>query len=247
MPHHADAVRDPHDLLEVVADHELRDAFRAETQDELLDGGPLPETEGGGRLVHDDERRAPARGAADRNRLSLAAREAAHLGADRRPVDEQPVKRFLRPRDHRAPVEDPERAEAARQLAVEIHVLPDRQVLDQREVLVDGFDAEAARVDRRADPDRFAVEADRAGIRLLHAGDAADQRRLAGAVVANDRGDLAARTDEIGAPDRLHGAEGFPEIRDGERRNRGGSRAAHRCSRLSTAATTTTTPTAIGW
>ena len=77
-------------------------------------------------------------------------------------------------------------------LAAAEEVLRRRQVVEQREVLVDGLDAGAPRRRRRAERDRFAVEQDLALVERVHAADALDQRRLAGAIVAEKRQHLAA-------------------------------------------------------
>ena len=72
-------------------------------------------------------------------------------------------------------------------------VLGDRQVGEDHRLLVDGGDAEALRVLRGlAGRDRRPVDADLAAVLLLDAGHDLDQRRLAGAVLAEQRVDLAA-------------------------------------------------------
>jgi hypothetical protein len=76
----------------------------------------------------------------------------------------------------------PSLAEQARahDLAAEEHVGAGVELGRQREVLVDGLDAQAARVERRVQLDRVALEEDLAGIGLVDAGQRLDQRRLAG-------------------------------------------------------------------
>ena len=78
-------------------------------------------------------------------------------------------------------------------LAAEVHVLDDVEVVAEREILVDDLDPELRRVLRPVDVDRLAVEEDLAGVHRVDAGDALDQRRLAGAVVADERHHLAVR------------------------------------------------------
>ena len=68
-----------------------------------------------------------------------------------------------------------------------------------REVLVDGLDPGAARVERGAEVHALAVQEDLALVRLERARQRLDQRRLAGAVVADDREDLAGVELEVGA------------------------------------------------
>ena len=82
-------------------------------------------------------------------------------------------------------------------------VLGDRQVAEQVQLLEDH--ADAVRRPRRPDvakDDRLAVEQDAPERRLLDAGDDLHQRRLAGAVLADQHVDRAAAHLEIGLLDR---------------------------------------------
>ena len=76
-------------------------------------------------------------------------------------------------------------------LAAEEHVLDDVEVVAQREVLVHDLDAQRGGVLRGVDGDRLALEQDLAGVDRVDADDALDERGLAGAVVADERGHLA--------------------------------------------------------
>ena len=109
-------------------------------------------------------------------------------------------------------------------LAAEVHVLDDVEVVAEREVLVDDLDARASprpsgRGSRPACPRR--------GPRPVHRvdpGDALDQRRLAGAVVADERHHLAVAHLEVDVGQRLHRAERLgdaAELEDGVRSPRG--------------------------
>ena len=64
-------------------------------------------------------------------------------------------------------------------------------------MLVHHADAGRDRLARTADAHRLAVDADLAGVGLVEAVDDVHQRRLAGAVLADDAVDDAARDDEI--------------------------------------------------
>ena len=87
---------------------------------------------------------------------------------------------------------DVEQAEAIAQLAPHEHVAPDRLLLAKRPFLIDGLDAEAARLRHRPVVDPLAMEIDlAAGIRGVEAHHHLDERRLAGAVVAEQADDLA--------------------------------------------------------
>ena len=94
-----------------------------------------------------------------------------------------------------------------RRLAAEEHVRDDVEVVAEREILVDGLDAEPRRVARRVDLRLVALDEDRPGVGQVRPRDALDQRRLAGAVVADERHDLAGVHLEVDVRQRLHGAE----------------------------------------
>jgi hypothetical protein len=81
------------------------------------------------------------------------------------------------------------------------------QVVEQREILVDGLDAQGARVGRRADRDRNPVHLDYAAVQPVHAVQALDERRLAGAVVAQQREHLATAHVEVDVLERRDDAE----------------------------------------
>ena len=86
-------------------------------------------------------------------------------------------------------------------LAPEVEVRRHVEVGQQREVLVEGLDAERARVVRLAEATRLAVDDDLAGVGMHGAREHLDQRRLAGAVVADDGHDLARADREVDAVD----------------------------------------------
>ena len=90
-----------------------------------------------------------------------------------------------------------EKAETARGLPVQHQVGADGQRLDQAEVLVDHGDSRLARFRGAVEGDRRAVDLDRAALEAVHAAENLDQRRLAGAVLAEKRMDLAARTSKL--------------------------------------------------
>ena len=92
-------------------------------------------------------------------------------------------------------------------LAPEVHVLDDVEVVAEREILVDDLDPELRRVLRAGDVTRLALEEDLAGVDRVDAGDRLDQRRLAGAVVADERHHLALAHLEVDVAQRLDGAE----------------------------------------
>ena len=82
-------------------------------------------------------------------------------------------------------------------LAAEEEVGDDVEVVAEGEVLVDGRDPQRGRVLGLGDRDLLAVEADRALVGGVDAGDRLHQRRLAGAVVADQADDLAGVDGEV--------------------------------------------------
>ena len=80
-----------------------------------------------------------------------------------------------------------------RLLAAEEEVADDVEVVAEREILVDGGDAESRASVRAADPTGSPLRSRSCRRRQVDAGDHLDQRRLAGAVVADQRHDLARR------------------------------------------------------
>ena len=98
-------------------------------------------------------------------------------------------------------------------LAAEEHVLDDVEVVAEREVLVDDLDAERGGVARAVDGDRLALEQNSPGVDGVDPADALDQSGLAGAVVADERGDLAGVDGEVDVVQHLDGAEALVDAR----------------------------------
>ena len=91
----------------------------------------------------------------------------------------------------------PEPEEEVANLAAEVHVLDDVEVVAEREILVDDLDPELGRVLRPGDRDLLSLEVDVALVDRVDPGDALDQGRLAGAVVADERHHLAGADLEV--------------------------------------------------
>src|SRR4051794_30594020 len=217
---HLDAVGDLEDLGHVVADEHDGEAALADAQDEVEDVARLHDAERGGRLVHEDDLVRPRHGAADRDALALAA---GHRGDRRRRVlkaDAEALERLVGAAVHLGVVEEAELAEQppARDLAAEEQVRGRVELGGEREVLVDGLDPERARLDRRADRHLAALEEDLARVRRLDAGERLDERRLAGAVVADERHDLGRVDGEARAAQRADASEALDEAAGLEQR-----------------------------
>ena len=84
-------------------------------------------------------------------------------------------------------------------LSAEKHILCDIELGREGELLVDRFNADQARIERRRKPNRLAVDIDLAGIRNQRARQRFNQRRLACAIVADHGENLAPGEFEIGA------------------------------------------------
>ena len=197
--------RDREDVVQVVRDEHDGETLLGQARDELEHLLGLGDAERGGRLVEDDEPRVPHDGAGDRDRLALAAGERGDRlpdGANRR--DGETLHRLCRARLHLGLLEP---LEEVVRLAAEVHVLDDVEVVAEREVLVHDLDPELGGVLRPVDRNRRAVEEDLAAVGRVDPGDTLDQRRLAGAVVADERHHLACPHLEVDIGERMHRAE----------------------------------------
>ncbi len=115
----------------------------------------------------------------------------------------------------RAPVD----AERTADLMSEHHVLADREVRREVDLLVDRRDAGRLRVRGAREAAFAAGDDDRAGVDPVHAGERLDQGRLAGAVLAHERVDLALEKPEVDAVEGFDAGEldGDPaHLDDGE-------------------------------
>ena len=112
--------------------------------DQLEDQAALAGAHGGERLVEEQDARRRVGRAGDRDRLPLAARELVGLCIDARHAHVDLVEVLPGELSHRSLVEEME-APHGRQLVVQEEVQVDRELRDQREVLVDGLDPELAR------------------------------------------------------------------------------------------------------
>ena len=217
-PHDGDPIGDRQHLTELVADeHDASPGIdhRPQRREELRD---LLWREDGGRLVKDQDPRAVEQQLDDLDPLLLADRQ---LPDPRARVDAQPhllgQSRDLRPALLEVEPE-PGRVEAQQ------HVLRDRLRRHEREVLVDHPDAGRDRVARRAQVGVLPADPDATLIGTVQTCEHVHQRALAGAVLPEERVDLALAHVEIDvvvcedAGERLDDADGL----DRERRRRHG-------------------------
>ena len=189
-PHDGGVVADALHLLQAVADVEHRAALAGQPLqgDEQVVG--LLRGQHRGRLVHDQELRLLQQAADDLDALALAHREVGDDGVRRAAAGRSRPTRcsMVSPRPRRIALGKRER-----------DVLGDGERLEQREVLEHHADAETAGGGRAGDGDRLALPADLALGRLQRAVDDLDQRRLAGAVLAEQRVDFAGHDGEVDA------------------------------------------------
>ena len=113
------------------------------------------------------------------------------------------------------------------QRAVIEQVLPQRQVEIQRPALK--HDAEALQRCRGAAPDVVPENADLAGDVVVEAGDQREQRRLAGAVEAQEHDEAATRNLERHVVESEILTEGVTDVLDDERRRASVNRLRFRC------------------
>ena len=157
----------------------------ADDAEQLLDLG------GGqrrGRLVHHDQPRVHRQRAGDLDHLLLGDARVAHEG-HRLDVEPEPAGDRPRVRGHLAPVRRTAAAPGSRPMKTFSAIV---RFGSERELLIDRRDAEALGVVRASrGVTVLAGERDRARVRLLGAGQDLEQRRLAGAVLAEQRVNLA--------------------------------------------------------
>ena len=107
---------------------------------------------------------------------------------------------------HAAEIHERREQAFAEELAAQKDVGRDVEVVGEREVLVDGLDAERLGVARLLDRDRSSVDSDLALVGRRGAGERLDEARLAGGVVAHQRVDLAGVDGEVRPRERLDAA-----------------------------------------
>ena len=101
-------------------------------------------------------------------------------------------------------------------LPVEEHVLIHRELVDQREILIDGIDAERPGVVDRLQHDLSPVQEDRARAGRLEAAEDLEQGGLARAVVADQPEYLAASQPQVHVGQRGHHAVALGDVLDAE-------------------------------
>ena len=168
----------------------------------------------GQRLVEEEDVGARVDGAGDRDRLALAAGEAGHRRLQPRHVDADLIQGFAGPALHLA--DRQERQRGMRLLAAQEHVLEDGELVDQRQVLVDGVDPQRPRLVDAARRVWLAPQEHLAPVRFLEAADDLHQGRLAGAVVAEQAEDLALAEVQVDVAQARRRAEALGDVLDAQ-------------------------------
>ena len=165
------------------------DAVGREAADDAEQGLDLAVVEDRGRLVHDQQLDVARERAGDRDDLLRGGAQRAHehVGRDVAVVEALEQRAVSRPHRARSSSAEPAR------LVAEEDALGHAQVLDEVELLVDRPDPAAIDSDGSPTGQRLAVDEDLALGRGDHARHALDQRRLAGAVGAEQAVHLARR------------------------------------------------------
>src|ERR1700722_1265212 len=214
-----DLVGDFENVAQVVRDEENSLTLGPQRLDQRQDTALLGNAERSGRLVHDDKPCVPVDRPADGDRLPLTTGKRGDGRVQPRDVKIETRHRFLRRARHPLSIEYRQDAEQhPLRLTAKKDVLADREIVGEREILVNGLDAVLSSLVRRCEGDRFAAQQNLARIVPEDARNRLDDGGLARAVVASERDDLARVDVERHPAQRLNGAEGLRDIPDGQDR-----------------------------
>ena len=169
-------------------------------------------------FVHDQDAGLAVHGAGDLDDPLHVMREIAHPGLGRQPLEAHALEQGSGAAFQRA---GGRRAGRALGQRGDHDVFGDRQVGKDRQFLRQHADAERERVGRGPDLMRAAVDRDRAGIAGIVAGQDLHQRRLAGAIGAEQGDDLAGVEMKADIAEHGHAAERLADtghIQDSSRR-----------------------------
>ena len=191
-PQHGDAVGDLEHLVELVRDEDDAGAVGLQRLEHAEEVARLLGGQHRGRLVEDEDPRPAEQRAQDLDALLHADGDVLDdgVGVDGEPVA---VRQLAHARGGRLEVEE----HALARLVGQHDVLGHGHDRDEHEVLVDHADPEVDGLERRVDGDGPAVDADLALVGRVEPVEDAHQRRLAGAVLPEQRVDLAGLQVEV--------------------------------------------------
>src|ERR1700684_1189537 len=200
------AIAEAENLFQPMRDKDDRQAFglqRAYDADEIDN---LGFAQSRGRLVHDNEPGLHGERAGDLDQLLLSDRKVAHL-CHWIALKPDPLGDGLRLLGHAPPAyEQPRTGFAANE-----HVLGDRHVGSEGELLVDRDDAGALGVVGRGESHRLTEQLDFARIGALRARQNLEQRRLASPILAQERMDLRRSDFEMDVLKRKHAGKALAD------------------------------------
>ena len=212
---HEDAVAMRERLLEAVGDEDEADALGCQLVRQREEPLAFAGGERGGGFVEDEEARLLGDRLGELDELLLAAPEAAERGARVDVAEADPGEHAT---GGHVQATEADEAAAVGPVAAEEDVLGDAERAGGGELLVDEADADVLAFAHRGERGGAAVEGDLAGRGREGAGDDVDQRRLAGAVLADEADDLARRDAEVDAMQHGHVAEALRDSADLEDR-----------------------------
>ena len=217
---HRHPVGQSEDLRQLVGDIGDADAALAQAPDHLQQPSRIRIRQCGRRLVHDDQLGVLRQGLGDLDPLAVRHREAADDGIDVEIMAVERIEQGASAGPHGGPVHA---APAGARRMADIDVLRHAQLGEQQQFLIDRGDALGRRLAGRGKSDRLAFDPHLAGIGRLHPGDDLDQRGFPGAVLAQQRMDLARPDIEADVVQHPHRAEGFRDPRQFHQRGHSGS------------------------
>ena len=216
LAHHRDVVGDRHDLAQLVGDQNHGAALVAQVAQDPEQVVRLLRGQHAGRLVEDQDA-----GAAEQRFEDLDALLDAHgqIGDAGIQIDLEAVFPLQRCDLLARAADALGQGQAA--LGAEQQVLQDRERLDQHEVLVDHADARPDRILGAVDLALLPVDPDGPAIGPVVAVEDVHQRRLAGAVLADDAVDRAGGDLQIDGLVGVDRAEALVDAAELDRRRRG--------------------------
>ena len=212
---HRRPVGDARDFLEPVRDIDDADAPRGDLAHHREQPFNLGGGQRGGRLVHHQDARGVGQRLGDGDDLPPADRKLADRLIDVE-LDADRLQAGAGRAPHRRTVEHAR----ARQLPPQEQIGGDVEARHEIELLKDRGDARRLRGARIGEAHGRAVDAHFAGVGLDDAGENVHQRRLAGAVFAEQRMNLPAMQIEVHATERLNAAEALDDAGHGKQRRR---------------------------
>jgi hypothetical protein len=188
----SDALADLHHLLQLVRDEDQGMTVPSHLPHDGEQFIHFLRRKDGGRLIEDQQRRAAVKRFDNFDALLLAHGELPDICIR---VDLQAIP-FCQFQDSFGDLVEVGQ-QPARGRQPQSDILRHRQRLDQHEVLMDHPDAEADRVGRGSDRDRFAVQKDLPSVRAIHPVEDLHQRAFASAVFAQQGMDFAGLYIEV--------------------------------------------------